>query len=94
MAASIRITVSGEIPEGLTTGSVTYFVLDLTKKSVVGSLVLPNAGQQIRRFRIAVDVPSSSNNFDVGLFDKDGRFVSANFAIEVPVAPKGAVGHT
>lgn len=87
-----QLTVSGNIPEGPTTSTVTYFVMDREKNAVVGNILLPNASESIRRFRLLVSVPRFSDSFDVGVFDTGGAFVSAGFTIEAPQAPRGAVG--
>jgi hypothetical protein len=89
--ATMEIKVSGHIKKGPTTGNVTYFVLDKSNNTVVGNVMLPDASTQVNRFRIAVNVPSSSS-FDVGTYDDAGRFVSAGFTIETPTLPTGAVG--
>lgn len=87
-----QLTVSGAIPGGPTTNTVTYFVMDRAKNTVVGNIMLPNASENIRRFRLVVPAPSFSDSFDVGVFDNAGNFVSAGFTIEAPQAPRGAVG--
>jgi len=91
-ATPVRITVSGEIAEGPTPGSVTYFVIDAATQAILGDLVLPDAGREIRRFRIPVHVARQADAFDVGLFDDAGHFVSAGFAIEAGVQARGTAG--
>jgi hypothetical protein len=89
-----EITVSGRIPKGPTTGTITYFVVDKSKRAIVGNITLPNASTQSSAFRITVKVPSLSDSYDVGVFNAAGNFVSAGFTVEVPEPPRGAVGRT
>ena len=88
-----QLTVSGRIPNGPTTGAITYFVVDKSKRAIVGNITLPNAAMQNNAFRITVEVASLSDDYDVGMFDGAGGFVSAGFKVEVPEPPRGAVGH-
>ena len=92
--AAIEITVSGRVPDVSTAGSTTYFVVDKDKNAIVGNITLPNTPKPHSAFRIPVRVPSSSESFDVGVFDDAGGFVSAGFTVEVPKPPSGAVGAT
>jgi hypothetical protein len=90
--AAIEITISGRIPEVPTAGSTTYFVVDKDNSAIVGNITLPNSAKPSNAFRIAVKVPSTSKNFDVGVFG-DGRFVSSGFTVEAPKPdPSGATG--
>ncbi len=41
--AAHEITVTGVLPKGDTTGTVTYFIVDTANNIVVGQVVLPNA---------------------------------------------------
>src|SRR5262245_54297369 len=92
----VEITVSGRVPDvpmaGSTTGTKTYFVVDKDKSAIVGSITLPSSSKPHGAFRITVRVPSASENFDVGVFDDAGGFVSSGFTLEVPKPPSGAVG--
>ena len=45
-AAAYDIVVTGTLPSGDTTGTVTYFVIDTTNNTIVGQVVLPNAVKQ------------------------------------------------
>ena len=87
-----QLTISGRIPDGPTTGAITYFVVDKSKRAVVGSITLPNAAKQNNAFRMIVEVASLSDGYDVGVFDGTGGFTSAGFTVEAPEAPRGAVG--
>jgi hypothetical protein len=90
--AVIEITVSGRIPEVPKPGSTTYFVVDRDNSAIVGNITLPNIAKP-NAFRIAIKVPSTSKNVDVGIFDDDGRFVSSGFTVEAPKPnPSGAAG--
>jgi hypothetical protein len=88
--AAYEITVSGPVPEGSTTGAVTYFVIDKVTSNVLGHIVLPNASTQVHGFSIILKVAALADAYDVGVFGADGRFVSSGFAVEAP--PRGAVG--
>ncbi len=90
--AAVYLTVSGRIPDGPTTGNVTYFVVDKSRNAIVGSITLPNASKVSHAFRLNVRVASLSDSYDVGLFDEAGEFASAGFTVEAPKPLEGAVG--
>ena len=87
-----EIIVSGQIPEGPTTANVTYFVMDKSRNVIVGNINLPNASTFANAFRLNVQVPNTSESFDVGTFDDSGGFTSAGFLVEGGQRPTGAVG--
>lgn len=87
-----QIQVSGSIPEGQTTTQVAYFVIDKANQAVLGRFVLPDAAERIRGFDLLVSVTSRADAYDVGVFESEGRFVSAGFAIESKFSAHGAAG--
>ena len=87
-----EITVSGSIPQGPTTRSVTYFVVDTARNAIAGNLTLPDAADFARSFQMNVRVVELSENYDVGTFADDGEFVSAGFKVEAPQPSAGAIG--
>jgi hypothetical protein len=85
-----RILVSGEIPVGPQGGSAKYFVVDKPTHDVRGEFTLPSASDRMQAFRLLVTVAARADDYDVGVFDEGGRFVSSGFTVEAP--PRGAVG--
>jgi len=88
----VQLKVSGPIPRGETTRSITYFVVDRSTGAIAGNLTLPDAATFANAFAMTVDVPRVASTYDVGTFNEAGEFVSANFDLTMPEAPKGAYG--
>jgi hypothetical protein len=90
-----EITIVGTLPNGNTTGTVTYFVIDTAKNSIVSQVVLPDAAKQNNSVSLILKVPTAAASFAVGTFDSDGNFRPASFLRVVsPSVPSGAVGRS
>ena len=76
-AAAREITVTGALPQGETTSTVTFFVLDTTNNTVVAQILLPNAVKQNTSVSLAVKVASASASYAIGTFEENGFQVSS-----------------
>jgi hypothetical protein len=96
MAHASEITITGTLPNGNTTETVTYFIIDTTRNTVVGQVVLPDAVKQNNSVSLTVKVPSSNGSFAVGTFSGNGNFQPSSFLhVNTPATdqrPSGAVG--
>jgi hypothetical protein len=94
--AVVEITVTGTLPSGNTTGTVTYFIVDTTTNTLVGQVLLPDAANQNNSVAITVKVPGTNGSFAVGTFSDDGNFQPSSFLrVNAPPPgqrPTGAVG--
>ncbi len=94
--ATMEVVVTGQIPEGDTTTSMTYFILDEARNAIVGQVVLPNGARRINGVAMTVKIPFSAGPFVIGVFDPSGNFVPAGFlSVEKPAdrpVRGGAVG--
>jgi hypothetical protein len=73
------ITITGTLPHGNTTASVTYYVLDTARKTIVGHVVLPDAAKQNNSVALNFKVPSADAPYAIGTFDEKGDFQPAGF---------------
>ena len=94
--ATSELVVTGRLPEGETTKSITYFILDTSRNTIVGQVILPDAARRNISVSVTVKVPTSLGPFAIGAFDEQGNFVPAAFlSVNGPAggqAPGGAVG--
>ena len=93
--SSLRITVTGTLPIGDTTGNVAYFIIDTTTNAVVGQVVLPNAVKKKTSVSVTVKVPNASASYQIGTFDEDGFHASSFLSVRNPTSnqrPPGAIG--
>ena len=94
--AVFEITITGTLPSGNLTGTVTYFIIDTARSTIVSQIVLPDAVKQNNSVAITVKVPSASASYAVGTFDSSGDFQASSFlTVSNPAGdqrPSGAVG--
>ena len=94
--ASHELTIAGTLPHGKTTGTITYFVVDMMQNAIVSQVMLPNAAQQNNSVAIKIQVARSAGSFVVGTFNESGNFEPSRFLHVInPAAgpsPTGAVG--
>jgi hypothetical protein len=76
---ALEVTVTGTLPSGNPTKTVTHFVIDNTRKAIVGQVALPDAAKQITSVSLTVKVPSLSASFAIGTFDDAGNFQPSTF---------------
>jgi hypothetical protein len=74
VSVAVEIAVTGTLPIGNTSKNVTYFIIDNTKKAIVGHVVLPDAAEKNTSVALTVKVPSDSGSLTIGNFDDAGNF--------------------
>ena len=82
--AAHEITVTGALPQGETTSSVTFFVIDTTTNTVVGQVALPNAVKRFTSVSIPIKVPTASASYAIGTFDENGFQASSFLSVRNP----------
>jgi len=91
-----EVVVTGRLPIGETTSTVTHFIIDSADNTIVGQVALPDAVNKSLAVSLTVKVPSASRTYSIGVFDSDGRFRPSSFlSVRSPVSaqqPGGAVG--
>jgi hypothetical protein len=88
-----EVMVTGTLPIGDTVGPVTYFIVDMDQKAIVGQVVLPNALKQATPVSMRVKVPNGTAPLAIGTFVANGNFEPASFlTIGTLAKPVGAVG--
>jgi hypothetical protein len=88
-----EVMVTGTLPIGDTVGPVTYFIVDMDQKAIVGQVVLPNALKQATPVSMRVKVPNGTARLAIGTFVANGNFEPASFlTIGTLAKPVGAVG--
>jgi hypothetical protein len=95
LLAAYDITIEGSLPKGDTTRTVTHFIIERTRKTIVGQVVLPDAVQQHNLVSVSLKVPNASASYAVGTFDNDGFHASSFLSVSNPTSnqrPSGAVG--
>jgi hypothetical protein len=94
--ATSELVVTGRLPEGETTKSITYFILDTSRNTIVGQVILPDTARGNISVSVTVKVPISLGPFAIGAFDEQGNFVPTAFlSVNSPAGgqtPGGAVG--
>jgi hypothetical protein len=83
-------TITGTLPKGDATRTVTYFITD--SDTIVGQIVLPDAVQQNNSVSVTLKVPNASASYAVGTFDSDGFHASSFLSVRNPKVPTGTVG--
>lgn len=90
------IVVKGFLPVGDTTATVTHFIVDTQRNTVVGQVALPNAVAKRTAVSLTVKVPADSGAYAIGSFDENGAFRASSFLSVHPQVgdrlPSGAVG--
>jgi hypothetical protein len=81
LLAPYDIAVTGTLPKGKTTRSVTYFITDRTSNTIVGQVVLPDAVQQNNSVSMTLKVPNASTSYAIGTFDSDGFHASSFLSV-------------
>jgi hypothetical protein len=80
LLAAAEVTVTGTLPTGNPTETVTHFIIDTSKKAIVSQVVLPNAVQQNNSVSMTVRVPgTAAGPYAIGAFDADGNFQPSSF---------------
>jgi hypothetical protein len=94
--AAFELVVTGTLPNGNTTKTITHFIIDTTRNGIVSQVVLPDAVKQNNSVSLLVKVPSLSGSFSIGTFDDAGNFQMSTFLrVSNPAGdhrPIGAVG--
>jgi hypothetical protein len=75
----VDVVVKGILPIGDTTETVTHFIVDPARKTVVGQVALPNAVAKKTAVSLTVKVPSNPGAYAVGAFDENGVFRASSF---------------
>jgi hypothetical protein len=103
LLAANDITITGTLPNGNTTRSVTYFIIDPTTNTIVGQVVLPDAVKQNNSVSLTLKVPKASSSYAIGTFDNDSFHASSFLSVRNPTSnrasatserPNGTVGPT
>ena len=89
--ADYEITIVGTLPEGKTTATVTYFIVDTITKTLVGTIQLPDAVEQKMAVSMTLKVAKPSASFAIGTV-KDGNFQESSFLSVRNPPQTGAVG--
>jgi len=89
-AAAHEVTVIGTLPQGDSTATVNYFIIDLADNSIVGQLFLPNAVKKNTSVSLTVKVPSASASYAVGTFDENGFQPSSFLSVRNPNSTQSA----
>lgn len=90
---STELLVTGRLPEGVSTKSISYFILDTARSAIVGQVMLPDVALQKMSVSLTVRVPPSAGPFAIGTFDAAGTFVPAAFlSVNAAAAPGGGGG--
>src|SRR3954452_1578171 len=89
--AAHEITVTGVLPKGDTTGTVTYFVVDTANNIVVGQVVLPNAIKTDMSVKLPVKVPNASASYAIGTFDDKGFTPSSFLSVRNPTSDQPSI---
>jgi hypothetical protein len=76
--AAYEITITGTLPEGKTTATVTYFIADMATNTIVGTVALPDAVERKTSVSMTVKVPKPSASLAIGTFE-DGVFHPSSF---------------
>ena len=93
--AAYEITITGTLPEGKTTATVTYFIADTATNTIVGTVALPDAVERKTSVSLTLKVPKPSASLAIGTFE-DGVFHASSFlSVRNPTSNlthSGAVG--
>jgi collagen type VII alpha len=86
---AMELKVSGTLPTGPTTSTVTYYIVNQDLQQIVGQVLLPDASDVFKGVDMAVRVPPGTGPYAIGTFDKDGKFQPVEF---LKVTGPGASG--
>ncbi len=91
LLAASEIIVTGTLPKGRTTKSVTYFIID-PNNTIVGQVLLPDAAEQFNSVSITLKVPNASASYTIGTFDDHGFHAADFLSVRNPTnnGPRGA----
>jgi hypothetical protein len=96
LLSAVQIMVTGNLPIGSTTGTLTYFIIDKATRTIVSQVVLPDAVSQNHSVALTLTVPSAAASYAIGTFDTDGKFQPSSFLnVSTPAedrTPRGVVG--
>lgn len=88
-----EVMVTGTLPVGAMGGAVTYYIVDIERKTIVGQVILPSAMPQETPVSMAVKVPNATAPLAIGTYDATGNFQpSSILSVNAPAKPTGAVG--
>lgn len=91
--AAFDIIVMGTLPNGPTTGIVTYFIIDKTTGTIVGEIKLPDAAKQGNSVSRIIRVPIAADAYAIGIFIDGGDFQESSFlSVRRAPGPTGASG--
>ena len=85
------ISVTGTLPKGNTTRTVTHFITDMANNSIVGHVILPDAAQENNSVSMTVKVPNASTSLAIGTFESDGFHPTTFLSVGTPTN-RGARG--
>jgi len=91
------VMITGALPIGDTTRTVTYFIIDAANKTIVGTVALPDAVNRKTSVSLAVKVPDANAPYEIGTFDEDGFHASSFLSVRNPTTdqpPSAAIGRT
>jgi len=92
-AAIFDVVVTGILPIGETTQTITHFIIDMASKTVVGQVALPNAVAKRTAVALPVKVPNDSGAYAIGTFDDRGGFLTSSFlSIDRPASGSSPIG--
>jgi len=89
--AAHEITVTGALPKGDTTGTVTYFIVNTANNTVVGQIVLPNATKNDMSVAVPVKVSSARASYAIGTFDDKGFTPSSFLSVRNPTSDEPSI---
>ncbi len=90
-----EIIVSGTLPKGETTQSVTYWVVDRDTNAIVSQVVLPDRSNQFSRVEMRLKIARLSSALQIGTFEADGAFKPAEFlSVRSDLDPSTSSGPT
>ena len=90
-----EIIVSGTLPKGETTQSVTYWVVDRDTNAIVSQVVLPDRSNQFSRVEMRLKIARLSSALQIGTFEADGAFKPAEFlSVRSELNPSSSSGPT
>lgn len=88
-----EVMVTGTLPVGNMAGSVTYYIVDMNQKAIVGQVMLPSAMPKAMPVSMAVKVPNATASLAIGTFDAAGDFQrSSILGVSASAEPTGALG--
>jgi hypothetical protein len=74
-----EIVVTGNLPRGETTQSITYWIVDSDTNAIVSQVILPDRSNQFSRVEMPLKVARAANRYQIGTFAATGAFEPAGF---------------